>query len=96
MGAVTLGPGWLLYLFAGASGGPARGKTNHFIVPNGLFSSSKVLEVHLSTLGVILMFFVLFKLGQIYTFSFIFMMYFPFWWVSFMWLSAVTLLQHVS
>jgi hypothetical protein len=40
---VILGPGWLAYLFLGATGGPSRGSTNHFIVPNSLFPKEKVL-----------------------------------------------------
>jgi omega-6 fatty acid desaturase (delta-12 desaturase) len=90
-----LGPGWILYLLIGATGGPGRGKTNHFIVPNGLFPASKVAEVHFSTFGVILTLIGLYQLGKIYTFSYVFLLYFPVWTAVNMYLTTITLLQHV-
>lgn len=47
--------GWPMYLMFGVTGGPERGFTSHFIVPNKLFPKEKLLKVGVSNLGLILM-----------------------------------------
>lgn len=47
--------GWPLYLLIGATGGPKRGFTSHFIVPNKLFPKDKLPGVILSNLGLMFM-----------------------------------------
>lgn len=47
--------GWPLYLLFGFTGGPSRGFTSHFFVPNKLFPKEKLLKVHISNLGLVIM-----------------------------------------
>ena len=46
-----LGIGWPLYLMFGVTGGPKRGFTSHFIVPNKLFPPRMLLKVGASNIG---------------------------------------------
>lgn len=53
--------GWPVYLIFGTTGGPARGFTSHFIVPNKLFPKDKLVKVGISNLGLMIVFFALYK-----------------------------------
>lgn len=53
--------GWPVYLITGATGGPERGFTSHFIVPNKLFPKDKLVKVGLSNLGIFIFCFLLYK-----------------------------------
>jgi len=52
--------GWPMYLLVGVTGGPARGFTSHFIVPNKLFQNRLLFPVHISTFGLCAMFYILY------------------------------------
>jgi len=53
--------GWPAYLIAGVTGGPDRGFTSHFIVPNELFPKHLLLKVHFSNLGLGVVIYILYK-----------------------------------
>ena len=48
----------------GFSGGPARGFTSHYIVPNKLFTSKHTLKVMMSNIGVAIMIYFLYLWAQ--------------------------------
>jgi hypothetical protein len=52
--------GWPLYLLIGVTGAPDRGFTSHFIVPNKLFPPKYLVKVHVSTLGLVGMVYLLY------------------------------------
>lgn len=52
--------GWPAYLLFGVTGGPERGFTSHFFVPNKLFPKEKLFKVGLSNLGLMVMAFLIY------------------------------------
>jgi hypothetical protein len=88
--------GWPLYLLFGVTGGPARGRTSHFIVPNKLFPSNKLFKVHLSNIGLIVVIYLLYLWGSRTSFWEVMAHYFGPYLVVNGWLTIITYLQHVK
>ncbi len=84
--------GWPIYLITGATGGPARGFTSHFIVPNGLFPKNKLLKVHLSNVGLIFMIYLLVTWARSTSFTYILAIYFGPYLIVNSWLTLITYL----
>ncbi|EGR27598.1 hypothetical protein IMG5_193510 [Ichthyophthirius multifiliis] len=86
--------GWPLYLIIGATGGPARGSTSHFFVPNNLFPKDKLLKVHFSNLGLIFVFYLLYLWARATSFTYVIAIYFGPYLIVNSWLTIITYLQH--
>lgn len=86
--------GFPLYLLAGYSGGPARGKVSHFIVPNELFPPRTYMKVHISTLGLLAVFYGLYLWAQATSFAEVLAIYVGPYLVVNAWLTLITLLHH--
>jgi len=56
--------GWPMYLTFGSTGGPKRGFTSHFFVPNELFPKKHLLKVGISNVGLLVMFYLLYIWAQ--------------------------------
>lgn len=84
--------GWPVYLLTGASGGPKRGFSSHFIVPNGLFAKDKILKVHFSNLGLCVVIYLLYKWAQATSFIEVFCVYLLPYLVVNAWLTSITFL----
>ncbi|EAS03232.2 fatty acid desaturase (macronuclear) [Tetrahymena thermophila SB210] len=88
--------GWPAYLIFGATGGPARGFSSHFIVPNKLFTKDKLLKVHLSNLGLVIVGYLLYLWARQTSFTYVFAIYFGPYLVVNAWLTGITFLQHTE
>ncbi|CAD8141916.1 unnamed protein product [Paramecium pentaurelia] len=88
--------GWPLYLLLGVTGGPSRGFTSHFIVPNKLFPSRMLLKVSLSNIGLCFVIFGLYKWAQATSFAEVMALYIGPYLVVNMWLTIITFLQHTD
>jgi omega-6 fatty acid desaturase (delta-12 desaturase) len=88
--------GYPLYLLMGASAGPSRGKTSHFIVPNKMFPPHVLLKVHISTLGICGVFYFLYLWAQQTSFAEVLAVYIGPYMVVNAWISLITYLQHTD
>ncbi len=91
--------GWYMYLLIGTTGGPARGFTSHFLVPNELFSIKRPLllaKVLISNLGLFGVGYLLYLLSNTYGGLTIFVLYIYPYLISNMWLVFYTLMQHTD
>ncbi|KRX08182.1 hypothetical protein PPERSA_12337 [Pseudocohnilembus persalinus] len=88
--------GWPVYLIFGTTGGPARGFTSHFIVPNKLFPKDKLVKVGISNLGLMIVFFALYKWAQATSFLYVFAVYFGPYLIVNCYLVIYTFLQHTD
>jgi hypothetical protein len=79
-------------LWAGATGGPSRGFTSHFIVPNGLFPKDKLLKVHISNAGLIVMLYILYLWVQATSLAYVLAIYFGPYLVVNAYLTGITFL----
>jgi len=86
--------GWPTYLLFGFTGGPKRGFTSHFIVPNKLFPNDKLLKVMLSNIGIGIIMFFLYLWAQKTSFMEVMAVYIGPYLVMNMWLVGYTWLQH--
>jgi len=86
--------GWPFYMFLGKSGGPKRGFTSHFFVPNKLFPLKKLPKVLLSDLGVGIVFLALYIWTQKRNFLEVLAVYLGPYLVVNAWLTGYTWLQH--
>jgi len=86
--------GFPAYLTLGRSGGPKRGFTSHFFVPNKLFPTSKLFKVGLSTVGLLVMFYLLYIWAQRTCFAEVMALYLGPYFITNMWLTGYTWLQH--
>jgi len=86
--------GWPMYLIFGSTGGPKRGFTSHFFVPNELFPRNKLLKVGVSNLGLFCVFYMLYVWAQNTSFAEVMALYVGPYLVTNMWLTGYTWLQH--
>lgn len=84
--------GWPLYLFFGASGGPVRKFSSHFIVPNELFNGNMLFKVHLSNFGIVFMIYLLYLLARANSFTYVLVIYLVPYLVVNAWISVITYL----
>lgn len=88
--------GWPFYLFIGSTGGPARGFTSHFFVPNKLFPNKLLPKVIITNIGLGLVIYGLYLWAQATSFATVFAMYIGPYLVGNMWLTGYTLLHHTA
>lgn len=88
--------GWPIYLLFGLTGGPKRGFTSHFFVPNKLFPQEKLLKVGLSNIGLGVVAYLLYLWAQKTCFMEVLAMYIGPYMVVNMWLTGYTWLQHTD
>jgi omega-6 fatty acid desaturase (delta-12 desaturase) len=86
--------GWPSYLTFGATGGPKRGFTSHFIVPNKLFPTNKLFKVGISNVGLLVMFYLLYIWAQKTCFAEVMGLYVGPYLIVNVWLTGYTWLQH--
>ena len=67
--------GWPLYLLLGFTGGPSRGFTSHFFVPNKLFPPKYLLKVGISNFGLAFMIYILYVWVNSTSFAEVFCIY---------------------
>jgi hypothetical protein len=84
--------GWPLYLFFGASGGPIRKFSSHFIVPNELFNGKMMTKVHLSNFGIVFMIYLLYILAKNTSFMYVVVIYLIPYIVVNAWITIITYL----
>jgi len=88
--------GWPAYLIFGVTGGPARGFTSHFIVPNSLFTKDQIAKVTISNFGLLIMFYGLYLWAQATSFSQVLAIYIGPYLVVNAYLTGITYLQHTE
>ena len=88
--------GWPAYLMFGCTGGPARGFTSHFIVPNKLFPLRYFLKVNMSTAGIAAIIYGLYLWAQATCFAEVMALYLGPYMVTNFWLTLYTWLQHTE
>ena len=90
--------GWPLYLLIGATGGPARGTTNHFVPSenNKLFPPALTPKVWASTAGILVVLAGLFHLSLTYGFMRVICLYWGPYVVVNAWLVIYTYLHHTD
>ena len=88
--------GWPAYLIFGATGGPARGFTSHFITPNKLFPPRFMPKVIASNVGLGITIYCLYKWAQLTSFNEVLALYIGPYLVVNMWLTGYTFLQHTD
>jgi fatty acid desaturase len=89
--------GWPAYLLMGSTGGPARGFTSHFFVPNKLFNTATlVFKVTLANLGLAGMIYLLYKWAQATSFAEVMALFIGPYLVTNFWLTLYTWLQHTE
>lgn len=88
--------GWPFYLVGGFTGGPARGFTSHFIVPNQLFPKKLLPKVIITNIGLIAVVYGLYLWAQATSFALVAALYLGPYLVVNMWLTGYTLLQHTD
>lgn len=88
--------GWPMYLLFGFTGGPARGFTSHFFVPNKLFPKDKLLKVGISNLGLAFTIYLLYLWAQATSFTEVLAVYIGPYLVVNAYLTGITFLQHVN
>lgn len=93
---LVLTVGWPVYLLFGATGGPKRGFTSHFLVPNALFPREKLGKVLVSTLGLVFMVYLLVLWGQKTSFVEVCAVFVGPYLVVNAWLTGYTWLQHTN
>ena len=84
--------GFPSYLTMGLSGGPSRGYTSHFIVPNKLFPANKAMKVHISSIGLLFVCYLLYLWSQKTSFAHMFVLYLVPYLVTNAWLTFITFL----
>lgn len=88
--------GFPSYLWLGFSGGPARGYSSHFFVPNELFPKKLMTKVILSNLGLISVLIGLYIIAQKTSFALVMAVYGGPYLVGNMWLTGYTYLHHTN
>jgi len=88
--------GWPVYLLTGATGGPARGFTSHFFVPNKLFPAKMLPKMITGIVGIIGMLYCLYLWAQATSGLTVLALYFGPYFIGNMWLVAYTYLQHTE
>jgi omega-6 fatty acid desaturase (delta-12 desaturase) len=88
--------GWPMYLMFGSTGGPKRGFTSHFIVPNQLFPRNKLFKVGVSNAGLFVVIYLLYVWAQNTSFAEVMALYVGPYMVTNMWLTGYTWLQHTD
>lgn len=88
--------GWPAYLLFGCTGGPARGFTSHFFVPNQLFPKKMLPKMLFSIFGLVVVIFGLYLWAQAMSFKTVFALYVGPYLIVNMWLVGYTFLQHTE
>jgi len=93
---ISLLIGWPAYLIFGVTGGPVRGFTSHFIIPNKLFPKKMLPQLILSIVGLLAMIYCLYLWAQATSFATVMALYGGPYLVGNMWLVGYTFLQHTE
>jgi fatty acid desaturase len=88
--------GWPAYLLFGATGGPARGFTSHFFVPNKLFPKEMLPKVILSNVGLLATIIGLYFWAQYTSFYQVLALYIGPYLIGNMWLTGYTYMHHTD
>jgi len=93
---ISLLIGWPAYIIFGVTGGPARGFTSHFFIPNKLFPKKMLPQMSLSIVGLLAMIYGLYLWAKATSFYTVLALYLGPYLVGNMWLVGYTFLQHTE
>lgn len=85
---------WFIYTIFGKSGGPARGFTSHYFVPNKLIGMNLFWKANFSTAAVLTVIYGLYKWAMVTSFAHVLAYYLGPYLVVNGWLISYTYLHH--